>query len=1268
MPELKIAVAQITTLPCVQIRVPLGAVPGHQTLAGEEQPFLFPSDETPAEESFTRDYRTLKGLDLESYPALKQSYYVDFRKAYPEALFSEIEAIVQRCADEDVSLVILPEYSVPWSILGRVGALAHRCGVSVVAGTHSLSSDNLRVGAGEPGPAAGGRARYPYSADVLERIGSSFSHIGVCPVFSAAGGPPSLVFKQIPSRFEPDLDGPEDPGRPLIALPARGKGGVFQLALAICSEFVREPEKGSASARVDQVQIPWEQADVIAVPAWTPSVGDFHSEAARFMEERRHGGPVSIAFSNTALYGGSAILSRADSFTAGLEKCVEGLVIRTARFGAGAGAKHEAPQPASQHVYFVIRGPTQERLWDVAAAAQRDERDKASEGLARLPADLPYSLEQVRTTIKQMMVARDPIKLELDEYLMLSPDGSVTCALFRLYATFKQYFAYLVNSPQWRAMYNEVESLVNRKIPVLKQLGVIEVTLPGGDQLHMDMVGSPAGRSESGERAKWAKYVSVTASAEEPNFGLRIVSLPGEDAGVAYQTRFVAQVIDMLTKNGSVSAMQLRVVSGSFSGVPNVEIFLLFSFVTHHDVAEMVQLAQEVYRICVDRLLAYKLEPVDLQSPFFRDFGGDTLPTGERYSEYYIRRTTGLDHQPLAFCGRGEASSIVKLLAGLDKINRFTLTLHRVAPRGAGALKKLAWPQEEGGGAQSRWIQGTVETPVLNLQLLQDAAVAVSFQPSLFMPDGDAGRTPVFRARVKLESCIAGLDLIPRAIGLELAGPDRYLVSGTPEDVQLSEREVFHVLKLPFGRVPGFSSAAPESLSLSKEEVPPADGLLIGDVAVKNEQRMRFFWNDANRAKHMYVLGKTGTGKSYYLASLISRDIEAGHGVMVLDPHGDLIDAVLARIPRERIGDVQLFDPGDTSFPPGLNLLEFNLEDPFQRSLVIEEAVSIFLTLYGPEIFGPRIQQYFRGAVMSLMDYGAAVREFPTLLDVALIFLDDAFQEKVKAKVVDPVATLFWKEFDKSASREKQEIIPYFQSKFGPLISNRMLRNIVGQRRSLIRFDEAIDRDAIILVNLSKGKIGDINANLLGLILIAKLNWAIMARAHLPYERRRLFSLYVDEFQNVASTTFSAMLSEARKYGLSMVLANQYLRQLRLTSSYTRVDMDHLVDAVLGNVGTIVCFQGGREDAQRMALEMAVPERLLMPGGEGNPILNLPSYQALLSTVGGGKRLPPCYLYSLLWDGQENKAYGKQVDAFVKNRNCLPVEEVEEEVNANLRS
>lgn len=323
-----------------------------------------------------------------------------------------------------------------------------------------------------------------------------------------------------------------------------------------------------------------------------------------------------------------------------------------------------------------------------------------------------------------------------------------------------------------------------------------------------------------------------------------------------------------------------------------------------------------------------------------------------------------------------------------------------------------------------------------------------------------------------------------------------------------------------------------------------------------------------DRRHHLYTIGKSGAGKTTLLRNLILQDIEAGRGVGIIDPHGDLADDLLNHIPRHRIEEVTYFNPSDSDFPIGFNLLGQVAED--RRHLVASGVVSVFKSVWS-DSWGPRLEYILYAAVAAILDC-----ENVSLLSVQRMLSDARYRAWVVKQVKDPMVRSFWEnEFESYEKKFLREAIAPIQNKVGQLLMSPHLRNILGQVRSRIDARFMMDNKRVFIANLSKGKLGADKANLLGALLVTQFQLAAMARADVPEQERQDFNLYVDEFQSFASDSFTSILSEARKYRLCLTLSHQYLAQLKPA----------ILDAVLGNVGSLVAFRVGHEDAK--ALEMA---------------------------------------------------------------------------------
>ncbi|MFC1710985.1 type IV secretory system conjugative DNA transfer family protein [Patescibacteria group bacterium] len=373
----------------------------------------------------------------------------------------------------------------------------------------------------------------------------------------------------------------------------------------------------------------------------------------------------------------------------------------------------------------------------------------------------------------------------------------------------------------------------------------------------------------------------------------------------------------------------------------------------------------------------------------------------------------------------------------------------------------------------------------------------------------------------------------------------------------------------------------------------PKEGLFLGKSVYRGLTRPVYI-SDEDRRRHMYIIGKTGVGKSQIMMDMVLQDIRAGKGVCFIDPH-DTIDQILELIPPERAEDVIFFDPSDTERPMGLNMLEAKTEE--QQHFVANSIIGLMYKLYDPNrtgIIGPRFEHAIRNAMLTVMS-----EEGNTFVEIVRILSDPKFVQELLPKVKDPMVKRYWTDqIAQTADFHKSEVLDYIVSKFGRFVTNKMMRNIIGQSKSSFDFRKVMDEGKILLVNLAKGKIGEENSNFLGLILIPKILIAAMSRQDIPEKDRRDFYLYVDEFQNFATPDFAQILSEARKYRLNLIVANQFVGQID----------DEVKDAIFGNVGSLISFRVGVTDANYLQHEF-------QPTFAETDLINVEKYHVYIKTA-----------------------------------------------------
>jgi len=425
-------------------------------------------------------------------------------------------------------------------------------------------------------------------------------------------------------------------------------------------------------------------------------------------------------------------------------------------------------------------------------------------------------------------------------------------------------------------------------------------------------------------------------------------------------------------------------------------------------------------------------------------------------------------------------------------------------------------------------------------------------------------------------------------------------------------------------------------------------GLLLGYNlfrGVKKEIRL----GDVDRRRHVYIIGQTGTGKSGLLENLALQDMLDGKGFAFVDPHGDSAERLLGMVPKERVEDVIYFSPGDMERPIGLNLFEFDTQE--QKDFLIQEAIAMLYRLYDPGhtgIIGPRYEHWFRNGALTIMSDPAGT----SFIDIPQVFNDDAFAKSKLKYVKDQTVLDFWnKEMAQTSDYHKSEVLGWFVSKFGAFLSNEMMRNILGQTKSGFNLRDIMDNKKILLVNLSKGKTGELNSQLLGMIFVMKFQAAAMGRADMPEDQREDFSLYVDEFQNFATESFESILSEARKYRLNLVLANQFMTQLT----------DKIREAIIGNVGTVVSGRIGTTDAELMVKKFS-------PTFTAEDLTKLPNFEAVSSVMVNNVPSAPFSMALIPPLGKPNPQLTDALKRLSSAKYGKPRGQVEQDIFTRLRS
>ncbi len=520
-------------------------------------------------------------------------------------------------------------------------------------------------------------------------------------------------------------------------------------------------------------------------------------------------------------------------------------------------------------------------------------------------------------------------------------------------------------------------------------------------------------------------------------------------------------------------------------------------------------------------------------------------------------------------------------------------------------------------------------------KLLFDVSIRVAYVPT---PAGVPG------AEIKLREIAGSFKQfnLPNLNGFEIKriytvkNPHEYTERQINHGMVMSIEELATVYHFPHESVKTPNIHKVRSKKLEPPLNLPTDGTTIGETNFRDTKRV-FGISDDDRRRHFYIIGKTGMGKSTLLENMIFSDIERGAGVAVVDPHGDLADAVLRFVPANRTNDVILFDPTDRDFPVGFNMLE-NKDDGL-NAIVASGLVGVFKKLYAHS-WGPRLEHILRNTVMALLEYPGT-----TMLGIPRMLTDDKFRKQVVKKIEDPLVKQFWeKEFGSWNDKQKTEAVAPILNKVGQFLSSPDVRNILGQVKSSIDFRFAMDKGKIVIINLSKGKLGEDNSSLLGSMIITKFQLDAMSRADISSEKRKDFYLYVDEFQNFATDAFANILSEARKYKLNLIMANQYIAQMP----------EEVRDAVFGNVGSLLSMQVGFDDADYLVGQYG--EEV-----EANDLVSLNKYTAYMRLLVDGMPTPTFSLATLpppkLPDDVEERV--EKIVKVARERYATPREDVE---------
>ncbi len=467
-------------------------------------------------------------------------------------------------------------------------------------------------------------------------------------------------------------------------------------------------------------------------------------------------------------------------------------------------------------------------------------------------------------------------------------------------------------------------------------------------------------------------------------------------------------------------------------------------------------------------------------------------------------------------------------------------------------------------------------------------------------------------------------------------------------EMPLNLKELATIFHFPQGVVSSQLKQARAGIAPAPMEM-GGEGILLGINKYRGKET-KIYMSKEDRMRHMYVIGQTGTGKTTILKNMIAQDIRNGEGCCFIDPHGSDIQDILSYVPKERIDDVIYFDPAYTARPMGLNMLEFDPKYPEQKTFVVNELMGIFNKLFDMKATGgPLFEQYFKNGAFLVMEHPESGC---TLLEISRVLVDKEFRDMKLSHCKNPIIAQFWKSAEQTTGDQGlANFVPYITSKFDNFISNDIMRPVVLQEKSVFNFREIMDNKKILLVNLSKGRLGDINANLIGLLLVGKIQMAALSRVDMYGQKMNDFYLYIDEFQNVTTDSIASILSEARKYRLSLTIAHQYISQLE----------EKIKDAVFGNVGSMAIYRISPEDA-------AVVEQNFKPIFTQSDIIKLDNFNSYVKMLVNGQPVKPFNMESH-WSMTEggNKEIVDKIKELSYLKYGRPREEIEEEIMEKYR-
>ena len=1197
---------------------------------------------------------------------------------YSAFIRHRLHCILGRMNDLGVDLVVFPEYSIPDSCLTLIEEEAGCC--TVVAGSHTVA---------------------PQSVDLCAAVGIDISQSDVgksiCPI-RLADGSWQRVDKLTRSRWEGTMK--VGTHWKVITMPTRS-GSPVTFAVFLCVDFINDYDE-HLTRLVDRDI--WKNVHFGVVPSYSPTLRDFEQRARAVAE--RVGRP--IVYANVGSVGGTRVYCHFEETTSLVDRAGtkplaandDAVVVVDLHVGGYAQFSQmpsPLPPPTPSRLVSVLPILSQSKYGRYSAIRQRIHANADDQQKRRLAQDAHSELMAIASESNTPVVLKTKLFNLLDgiawrdgEWL----DNCLDCIVtndefasldekrFTMLYEAQGVLANIIKDSRTRGP--DIDS-VSATLAVYRR--ALDTLRPRTSSAivhqfeHADLAVHTIGDSKSPvftsvflmrvrsaqlHRAALDKQIKLISTlAYEGNkdlsLNIRFLSLPNPGGNLKHLE------IQILGAARSEDLLDSRSVANTF----------------RRDLANLLRVTlQDVYSFQLQELDSSDLVRSTSPFPFNQiselrrqvDFGkqpyidSTSAPRIQHVhgSSTLARILDSLQSSPFACLVSVHLNPISLSESERAFYSTYIRAAHADAKPNEGALFFL----------------GTERHPALRL------GDALAVQKMLEAP---VPTFPSLLVRLFVASDQPISKLLLNTLGNELWGDDSYRIvsyvtaseehdaaAETLRSAWPSVKPAYENAPLELGRVPflfdpyeasrlfrlpleGYSGAVGKlSYSIpAPAAVLPDDGVEIGLGSHPGaRQPLVVRLADEERTKHMYVIGKTGTGKSTLLRRMIEQDIQRNSGVCVIDPHGDLVDAVLERVPKSRAEDVVLLNPAATDRPFGLNLLEYNASIPNHKDFVVQETISIMRKLFYFEHSGPVFEHNIRHLVLTMLD--ESIQGNGTLIEVPRLLYDEPFRKAVTTKLKDPLARDFWTQYESMSAYHHSEQLGYIVSKFDTFTIDRIMRNIIGQSKSSISFSDVLQKKQILLIKLPSAMIGEINAALLGMIVLSKLRWAGMARAALPPGERTDYFIYVDEFQNFAASGFETILAEARKYKLSLVLAHQHIGQLSAFNIATGRTEDRAMQAIFGNAGTIVSFRVGMHDAKLLAEEFGQPV-------DPPDLENLNNYKAVVKTLINGEIYPPFTIQTTLGNIAGNREVAAAITQLSYLKYGRPKGEVEAEIESRRR-